>query len=273
MSALLQMGYDESSLLGEIEKILGTGSLTDATKSPSIKPSISPPRGFTFNENQKHSTSAGTSTSSTQVSRETTSYSTLVSASTATGGGKWMRTATGGYVKAPSQESVLEESKNKSSPSPVPPKRPVPPASENGPTFKPSKSPSSPSASRGSSVPSSPKFMPKNSNFNQPNQFTSHYQVQTSPTPQRKVLAKPQETAQNIPGTRDLAPSQEESSERRGPTPPVRTTYDPSGGGRGFMNSSPVGYSSADKGDCAWSAPHTNKPDCHDCPIICDACR
>jgi len=236
VTALQQLGYDESSLLNEIEKILGVGPLADGSPQPNSQ--IEPPPGFTLSEYSKP-----TSTFTSETTQQTFSSSKSVSNSSGTNTCKWMRTSSGGYVKAPSQENVSSEYssdyKTKSSPSPVPPKRPAPPSDES--QARPFNT--SPSPVR---VPGSPKFIPNSSDFHQANQFTAQYNSQTtSPTPRRKSPSRANTSNEFIQESQ--VTSAHHLEDLRGPTPPIRGVA--SVGAQNILNASPVGYSPVYKGE------------------------
>lgn len=247
MTALQQLGLDESSLLNEIEHILGVGSLS---KSSSAKPSISPPKGFSFKEYSKPSSIT------TIHKHEPESYSQASHNITKS---NWMRTASGGYVKEPSQENVTEnfiggkhnQTPAKSSASPQPPKRPAPPTDDKL-TQKQFKSPlhiqtviTSQESKTISSEPvgSVTKFSSKPGDLNQSNQFSAQYtplSQQQPCVPQRSSALTKTIYNTNVGSTTSLTliTDGQQTRSREGSLV----------AGHAVVNASPVGFSSTFKG-------------------------
>lgn len=127
LAALQQLGFDESSLLNEIEQILGVGSLNKTTTT--VKPSISPPKGFSLNEYSKPATALQNIKVPEPQEVPVRNASTVAKSN-------WIRTSSGGYVRASNQENLTENSKQDQSistkqySSPQPPERPASPAYE-----------------------------------------------------------------------------------------------------------------------------------------------
>ncbi|KAF2356120.1 hypothetical protein FHG87_013123 [Trinorchestia longiramus] len=207
--ALQQLGLNESSLLGEIESILGVGALSNA--APAVKPSISPPKGFTFTEHSKPSPSVSLLTS-------VKSQPTTTTIPTA----KWMRTESGGYVKAPSQENLLDEPKSPND------------ASSFGKLHEESSSRSSKetrvttfqattSQTKTSSASFPAKFITKSTEFNQPNQFTAQYNNQAQQPPAQPRSSSLTRVGQDATENRSLS---SQATEKRWQAKPTSSYLD-----------------------------------------------
>lgn len=264
LTALQQLGLNESSLLGEIESILGIGSLSK--QSPAPKSRISPPKGFSLSEYAKPAT-----TSFSYPKKDPPHSQKFANVKTddsaASEKPKWMRTATGGYVKAPSQESLIDSSRgskeslaqSKSSPTP----RPQSPKSSALYSTQTSHFVTTPSESKISSSEPSPiatTFVPKSTEFNQPNPFITQYsQAQLPFSPQRSTSLTRTDLnyVQSGVGSfqRSVGPSLSPARAYAGGAcqPPSGSAESLSGppqpATRFFYNKSPVAFSSTDKGD------------------------
>ena len=223
------MGYDESSLLGEIEQILGVGSLakSEAKQNGDLTGRISPPAGFTLKDSPKHISQNTYDTQS--ISKSEVLNSITSSVKTTTVSNKWMRTTSGGYVKAPSHESILDVGDGDKNPegtgyedsSPQPPQRPDPPTFEADPCYY----------TESSQEPiGSPKFLPKSASVTNKSP-SSNIKTQQSPV---KLGLVPQDAPEDF----------------RGPTPPARGESSDSCrvGVQATLNKIPIGYSPSNRG-------------------------
>ncbi|XP_047739296.1 uncharacterized protein LOC108676805 isoform X2 [Hyalella azteca] len=173
-SALQQLGLNETSLLGEIENILGVGPLASSASAP--KPRISPPKGFTFTELNNPLQPANFKEPSPAVEYNSSTASKS----------KWIRTESGGYVRVPSQENLLIDDKNV-----VELKQQEPTSSPNvsNDTTVPSKSTANSSKQTVSPVTTVPKFTPTSRDFGQPNQFTAQINSQTKASSNQRSVS------------------------------------------------------------------------------------